>query len=153
MSEIDPAGTARDVATTRVSSTDVLAVGLGLRPGVSAERVVRAVREVLGECVIGCLATIDRRAGEEGLRSAAVALGVPLLGWTAEQLAKVDVPHPGARTAAVVGTPSVAEAAAVLAAHGGPIVLPKRVVDGIVVAAAVRGHGATEVQSANPVGS
>lgn len=137
----------------RPPATEVLAVGLGLRPGMPAERIVSVVREALGECVIGCLATIDRRVEEDGVRAAAAVFGVPLLGWSAEQLARVAVPHPGERIRAAVGTGSVAEAAAVLAADGGPLVRPKRVVDGIVVAAAGVGQGATEVQSANPLGS
>jgi len=113
-----------------------LAVGLGFRPGTSSERLLIALREVLGDKPIACLATIDRRAGERGLRVAASRLGVPVRTYTAAELAQVDVPNPSARTDDALGTASVAEAAALLAA-GGPLVIPKRTVDGIVIAAAL----------------
>ncbi|WP_054814229.1 cobalamin biosynthesis protein [Nocardia arizonensis] len=111
-------------------------VGLGLRPGVTAERILGAIREVLGDRMIGCLATLDRRAAEAGVRSAARALGVPVVAVAAEALADVDVPNPGPRVRAAVGTGSVAEAAAVIASGGGRLVRVKTVVDGVVVAAA-----------------
>ncbi|MFE9576007.1 cobalamin biosynthesis protein [Nocardia sp. NPDC006044] len=115
-----------------------LIVGLGLRPGTSADRIVAGVREVLAFNRISCLATIDRRAGESGLLDAAAVLGVPIRTFTAAELAEVPVPNPDSRTAAAVGTASVAEAAAVLAAGGGVLVVPKHTAHGIVVAAARR---------------
>ncbi|MEU0876734.1 cobalamin biosynthesis protein [Nocardia brasiliensis] len=113
-------------------------VGLGLRPGTSAERIVRVVREVMGERAIECLATIDRRAVEVGMQRAAAELAVRVLAFSATELAEVTVPKPDSRTAAAVGTPSVAEAAALLASAGGLLVVPKCVVDGVVVAVAER---------------
>lgn len=113
----------------------VLAVGVGVRPGVAAERIVRAVEVVVGEGVVGCLATVDRRVVEAGVRAAARILGVPLRAYSSEQLAGVAVRHESARTAAALGTPSVAEAAALLAG-GGELVNGRTIVDGIVVATA-----------------
>ncbi|MET9492066.1 cobalamin biosynthesis protein [Nocardia sp. NPDC006630] len=113
-----------------------LAVGVGMRSGVAAEAIVDAIREVLGDMAIGCLATVDRRSAEPGLVAAAEQLGVPLVVFTAAQLASVAVPSPSVRTAAAIGTPSVAEAAAVLAAGNGELVIRKRVVGGLTVAAA-----------------
>jgi cobalt-precorrin 5A hydrolase len=113
-----------------------LAVGLGFRPGTSTERLLLALREVLGNKPIACLATVDRRADELGLRGAATRLGVPVRAYAAAELARVDVPNPSARTDSALGTASVAEAAALLAA-GGPLAIPKRTVDGIVIAAAL----------------
>ncbi|MGY4100616.1 cobalamin biosynthesis protein [Nocardia sp. R16R-3T] len=120
------------------TSTDVpmCIVGLGFRPGTSSERILAALREVLDDRSIAGLATIDRRAGELGLRSAAAGLGVSVRSFTAAELGQVDVPNPAARTADALGTASVAEAAALLAADG-PLVIPKRTVDGIVIAAAL----------------
>ncbi|WP_433759987.1 cobalamin biosynthesis protein [Nocardia sp. CA-135398] len=111
-----------------------LAVGLGFRPGTSTERILDALREGLGDKPISCLATIDRRAEE--LRAAADHLGVSIRTFTAAELAQVDVPNPSSRTDDALGTASVAEAAALLAADG-PLVIPKRTVDGIVIAAAL----------------
>ncbi|MFF2082190.1 cobalamin biosynthesis protein [Nocardia sp. NPDC058176] len=112
-----------------------VAVGIGVRPGTESARIVHAVEAVAGKTPIACLATLDRRASEPGVRAAAAALGVALVGFTAEQLSGVDVEYDSGRTAAAVGTPSVAEAAALLAS-GGEIVFGRTIVDGIVVAAA-----------------
>ncbi|MGW0180567.1 cobalamin biosynthesis protein [Nocardia sp. NPDC003345] len=111
-----------------------LAVGLGLRPDLSADRILAALAEVLPGRPIACLATLDRRSGEPGVRGAASALGVPLRAYTAEQLGRVPVPNPSERVVAAVGIPGVAEAAALLAGSG-PLLVPRRVVGDVVVAA------------------
>jgi cobalt-precorrin 5A hydrolase len=111
-----------------------LAVGLGLRPDPSAERILAVLAEAFPGQRIGCLATLDRRAGEPGPREAAAVLGVPLFGYSAERLARVPVPNPSERVAAALGIPGVAEAAALLAGAG-PLLVPRQVVEGVVVAA------------------
>lgn len=112
----------------------MLVVGLGMRPGVARAAIVSAVRDVLGDAALHSLATIDRRAGEPGLVAAAAELGVPVIAFTAAELAEVDVPNPAARVLTALGTASVAEAAALR--FGGELVVSKRTVDGVVVAAA-----------------
>lgn len=67
-------------------------------------------RESLAE-----VATIDRRAGDPVVTT----LGLPVRAFTAEALAAVDVPTPSEVVRAAVGTASVAEAAALLAAGPG----------------------------------
>ncbi|NNH72894.1 cobalamin biosynthesis protein [Nocardia uniformis] len=114
-----------------------VAVGVGMRPGAESAGVLAAVRIVVGEMAIGCLATVDRRAGEPGLIAAAAELGVPIVAFTAEQLAAAVVPNPSFRTAEAIGTASVAEAAALLAAGTDRLAVDKCVVGGITVAAAV----------------
>ncbi|MET8800505.1 cobalamin biosynthesis protein [Nocardia sp. NPDC004568] len=114
-----------------------LAVGLGLRPDLPAERILAALAEAFPGRRITCLATLERRAGEPGPRGAAATLGVPLYGYSAEQLARVPVPNPSGRVVAALGIPGVAEAAALLAGAG-PLLVPRQVVRGVVVAAA---HG------------
>ncbi|MFD4457518.1 cobalamin biosynthesis protein [Nocardia sp. NPDC058480] len=125
----------RQPATGDAPSGSALAVGIGVRPGTEAERIVRAVRAVVGDTTIACLATLDRRAGELDVLSAAATLGVAVVAFTAEQLAEVDTEHSSDRVSAAVGTPNVAEAAALLAG-GGELVRGRTIVDGIVVAAA-----------------
>ncbi|MFI9409486.1 cobalamin biosynthesis protein [Nocardia gamkensis] len=110
-------------------------VGIGLRPGTSAAVIRAALREGVSGYRIACLATITQRFAEPGLRAVAAELQVPLRSYSAAELADVAVPNPGSRTQAAVGTASVAEAAALLAG-GGPLVIPKRVVQGVVLAAA-----------------
>lgn len=111
-----------------------------MRSGATASAIVSAVRDVLGDAVIGCLATVDRRAAEPGLVAAAAELGVPVVVFEAQDLAAVPVPHPSARAAEAIGTPSVAEAAALLAAASDRLIVAKRVIGGITLAAAVIRH-------------
>jgi cobalt-precorrin 5A hydrolase/precorrin-3B C17-methyltransferase len=70
------------------------------------------------------LATVDTKAGEAGIVGAAARLGVPLRTYPADLLAAVVVPNPSGASLAAVGTPSVAEAAAL--ARGGELLVPKR---------------------------
>ncbi|MCU1640083.1 MAG: cobalamin biosynthesis protein [Nocardia sp.] len=114
-----------------------LAVGVGMRSGAMASAIVQAVRVMAGGAVIGCLATVDRRAREPELVAAAAELGVPLAVFTAAELAAVTVPNPSPRAAEAIGTPSVAEAAALLASGSDQLVGAKQVIGGITVAAAV----------------
>ncbi|MCX4094242.1 cobalamin biosynthesis protein [Nocardia sp. alder85J] len=113
-----------------------MVVGIGFRPGTAGSVILAALRECLGDNGIRCLATIDRRGGEAGLAAAAGELGVPIVVFTAAELAAVAEPAVSPRVAAAVGTPSVAEAAALLATGSGELVLRKRVVGGVTVAAA-----------------
>ncbi len=76
---------------------------------------------------VATLATVDRRRGEPCVVDAAAALGASLVTFAADELARVAVPTPSDVVARHVGTPSVAEAAALLAAGpGARIVVPKR---------------------------
>ncbi len=112
-----------------------MTVGVGAVPGVSAEEVLAAVDAVLpAGARVARLATLDARAAEPGLLRAAVARGWPLAGHPAAVLAGVAVPSPSARVAAAVGTPSVAEAAALVG--GARLVVPKTVRGRVTVAVA-----------------
>ncbi|MFC4126618.1 cobalamin biosynthesis protein [Nocardia rhizosphaerae] len=113
-------------------------IGIGVRPDVPACRIVAAVRASAGDRVVVCLATLDRRATDPGIRAAATELGVPVRGYPAVELARVEVDYSSDRTAAAVGTPSVAEAAARRAGAdewgAGDIRCARTVIDGVVVA-------------------
>ncbi|MBW6435555.1 cobalamin biosynthesis protein [Actinoplanes hulinensis] len=119
-----------------------LVVGFGARAGVTAGDLSDAVRGVLaGEglacCPVAVLATLDRRAAEDGPREFAAAAGWRLAGFPASELAAQPVPTPSAAVGTAVGTPSVAEAAALRAAGpGGRLIVPKRVRSGVTVAVA-----------------
>jgi cobalt-precorrin 5A hydrolase/precorrin-3B C17-methyltransferase len=65
---------------------------------------------------VGVVATVDRRAGDPAVVALASWLGVPVRACTPGELSTLDVPNPSAIVADAVGTPSVAEAAALLAA-------------------------------------
>jgi cobalt-precorrin 5A hydrolase/precorrin-3B C17-methyltransferase len=93
----------------------VIGVGTALDapPAEVAELVAAAMAEAnLADESVTEVATIDRRRTEP----AVVALDLPVTTFTAEQLSRVDVPTPSEVVDATVGTPSVCEAAALLAA-------------------------------------
>jgi cobalamin biosynthesis protein CbiG len=101
-----------------------LVAGVGCSTGCPPDelRALIATSLPVGELV--ALATIDRRAEEPCMVEAAAALGVPLLTHSAEALGAVEVPTPSDIVADHVGTPSVAEAAALLS--GTRLIVNKR---------------------------
>ncbi|MEV5436125.1 precorrin-3B C(17)-methyltransferase [Streptomyces sp. NPDC052682] len=106
-----------------------LVVGVGASRGAPAEEVLELVEGALRDAGLSAasvaeLATVDAKAEEPGLLAAAERLGVPLVTYPAEELARVEVPNPSDAPLAAVGTPSVAEAAALL--RGGELLVPKR---------------------------
>jgi cobalt-precorrin 5A hydrolase len=115
-----------------------LVIGVGMQQGVDTAAILDAIRDAIGGERIECLATIDKRAAECGLIRAAESLGVEIVSFTAAELALVAIPNPSSRVARALDTASVAEAAAILAAHGGELIVPKCVSRGVVVAAARR---------------
>ncbi|XVU20853.1 cobalamin biosynthesis protein [Actinoplanes sp. CA-054009] len=127
-----------------------LVVGLGARRDTEAAVLRAAVDDVLGGAGVragdvAVLATVERRAGDPGVRRLALDLGWALVALSAEELAGRDVPHPSRGVAAAVGTPSVAEAAALCAAGvGAELIVPKTVFASVTVAVA-RGSGQAEL--------
>ncbi|MGW0736180.1 precorrin-3B C(17)-methyltransferase [Streptomyces sp. NPDC002851] len=106
-----------------------LVIGVGASKGAPVDEVLGLVRDALADAGLSpasiCeLATVDAKADEAGIVGAAEALGVPLVTYGAEELAGVDVPNPSEAPREAVGTPSVAEAAALV--RGGELVVPKR---------------------------
>jgi cobalamin biosynthesis protein CbiG len=118
----------------------VTTVGIGAVAGISAEEVLAAVDAVLPAGATDVrLATLDARATEPGLVAAAARRGWPLTGHPAADLARVPVRSPSAQVATLVGTPSVAEAAALLG--GGGLVVGKTVHGRVTVAVADQQEG------------
>lgn len=106
-----------------------LVVGVGCSRGCGADELLelidRALREA-GGGEVGALATVALKLEEPGLLEAARRRGWPLSGHSAADLARVPVPTPSAVVAAHVGTPSVAEAAALLTAGTGATLLVRK---------------------------
>jgi histidinol-phosphate aminotransferase len=113
----------------------VITVGVGASTGATADEVLAAVDAVLPAGGPVRLATLDARAVEPALREAAARRGWPLTGHPASALAAVPGTTPSLRAAAAVGTPSVAEAAALLG--GGQLVVGRTVHGRVTVAVAV----------------
>ncbi|KAB1944374.1 precorrin-3B C(17)-methyltransferase [Micromonospora sp. ALFpr18c] len=108
---------------TAVLRPPSLVAGVGASRGVPAAEVAELLHRVLADAGLDpaslrCLTSADVKADEAGIRSTADALGVPLVTWPATRLAAIDVPHPSEVVRAAVGTPSVAEAAALLGPDG-----------------------------------
>ncbi|MEU7580754.1 Rv2231c family pyridoxal phosphate-dependent protein CobC [Streptomyces sp. NPDC041068] len=120
---------ASDAGKVPFAKDAVLVVGVGACEDAPVEEVLGLVRDAVREAgfpeeAVAELATVDVKAGEPGIVGAAARLGVPLVAYPAAELARVTVPNPSARSRAAVGTPSVAEAAALRA--GGELLVPKR---------------------------
>jgi cobalt-precorrin 5A hydrolase/precorrin-3B C17-methyltransferase len=117
---------------TTVLHPPSLVVGVGAATTASVEEVVGLVRQALADAGLApesatAVTTLDRRAGDAALRAVGQALGVPVWGFPSAALAGVPVPHPSPVVDGAVGTPSVAEAAALLGAGpGAALVVPKR---------------------------
>ncbi|MER5180571.1 precorrin-3B C(17)-methyltransferase [Streptomyces sp. NPDC002896] len=106
-----------------------LVVGVGASKGAPADEILDLIRTALRDAALSPLsvaelATVDAKAGEAGIVEAARQLGVPVVTYGADELAGVDVPNPSGAPLAAVGTPSVAEAAALV--RGGELLVPKR---------------------------
>jgi cobalt-precorrin 5A hydrolase/precorrin-3B C17-methyltransferase len=121
-----PAHAYRILVTDRVVDLDArtvvlrppsLVVGVGASRGVQGAEVAELVDRALAGAglsrgSIACLATVDAKSGEAGILDAGRVLGVEVELRTAAELAGVRVPHPSEVVRLAVGTPSVAEAAA-----------------------------------------
>ncbi len=110
-----------------------LVLGVGCERGVSSAaleeglaRFLREQRYSLGS--IGTLATVELKADEAGLLELAARHGWQTVFYSAEELAAVAAtPNPSEVVARCVGTPGVAEPAALLAAGAGSLLVEKQV--------------------------
>ena len=101
----------------------VLWVGVGCERGTSRRVVETAISQVcqshhFAQGAIAGIATIDIKGDEVGLLELCEARHWPLKTFPSEVLKSVTVPTPSTVVEQEVGTPSVAEAAAIVAAHG-----------------------------------
>jgi cobalt-precorrin 5A hydrolase/precorrin-3B C17-methyltransferase len=108
----------------------VLWVGIGCERGTSQELIVRAIDETcktyhLATEAIAGIASINLKADEPGIVELCQRRNLILKTFDAEQLNQVTVPNPSEVVQQEVGTPSVAEAAAILA--GGNLIVAKQI--------------------------
>ncbi len=106
-----------------------LVVGVGCSRGASEAEIISLVRDSLADAGLAeksvtALASVDVKRDEAGLLAAAERLGVPVRFFSSEELSGFDAPNPSEVVADAVGTPSVAEAAAM--ACGSELVVEKR---------------------------
>ena len=95
-----------------------------LAPAELSDLIVVALAECsLDPCHVAAVATIDTRLDHP----AVLSLGWPVTSYSAAELAAVATPNPSPAVEAAAGTPSVAEAAALLAAGpGAELIVTKR---------------------------
>lgn len=107
-----------------------MVAGIGCNRETGKDEIVKLIREtLLRECIsmhsLRALATIDIKKEEAGLLKAARELGLPLLFFSREQIETIDVPHPSLTVKRHMGVKSVCEAAALLGAGKGELIIPK----------------------------
>jgi cobalt-precorrin 5A hydrolase/precorrin-3B C17-methyltransferase len=100
-----------------------LVLGIGASRNAPADEIDSLVAEVLRSAGLSALsvaavATADAKADEQGILEVCARHGWQLTTYAAGVLAEVAVPNPSAVVQQAVGTPSVAEASALL--HAGP---------------------------------
>jgi len=114
----------------------VLWIGVGCERGSSRQLIETAIGQTLAQGhwaagAIAGIATLDLKADEAGLIELCQDKGWPLRCFTAEELKDIQVPTPSEIVAREVGTPSVAEAAAIAAASdqtNGSLVTTKQII-------------------------
>jgi cobalt-precorrin 5A hydrolase/precorrin-3B C17-methyltransferase len=111
-------------ADTAVLRPPSLVVGVGASRGVPADEVGELIDRALADAdlcpaSVRGIATIDAKADEEGILEAAAARGWPVTTYPADVLAAIEVPNPSETVQEAVGSPSVAEAAALAGAPSG----------------------------------
>ncbi len=120
-----------------------LYVGVGCRRGVAARRILAFLKEVLGRSnlalgSVAALASIAAKRTEKGLLAAAAELEVPLLFFEKEEIIKLDgYFEKSPFVQKVMGVGGVCEPAAMLAAKGGRLLVPRQQKEGVTVAVAV----------------
>ena len=107
-----------------------LVAGVGTERGVAADEVIGLIEATLADAglaveSLACIASIDLKADEAGLLAAAAHFGVPLRLFSAQELEaeRYRLPNPSRVVEQAVGTPGVAEAAALKA---GTLLVEKR---------------------------
>jgi len=98
-----------------------ICVGLGCDRGASLQTLQEALQLALDSVAmlsnsIVAMATIDKKNDELGLLQLAASLNLKLRFFSADQLSRVTVPSPSEVVRKYMGTPAVAEAAALLSA-------------------------------------
>lgn len=126
----------------------MIAAGIGCREGAAADEVARALNLALKAHgiepqAVDAVATVDAKAQEAAIAALSRKLGKPLVTFGAAELAAASarVITRSALAEAVLGTPSVAEAAALLAAGRNARLLGPRAATDAATAALAIGDG------------
>ncbi len=130
--------------TVLVLRPKILSVGMGCNRNTPVEEMRRLLDTVLRECNLShrsivALASADLKANEPGLLDLAEQLNLEPIFFSRKQLGEViDVPTPSAVVKKHIGVNSVCEAAAILAARPGNLIVPKHKTPNVTLAIARR---------------
>jgi len=119
-----------------------LVAGIGCNRNTGSEEIKALLEEVLAtnnlaQSSLKCIASIDVKADEAGLIALANTLELPLVFFEREQLNQVkEIENPSTVVEKHVGVKSVCEAAAILAAQNGTLIVPKCTTPNVTVAIA-----------------
>ena len=113
-------------------AAEMLAVGVGCTRGAPCEVLAAGIDAVLAQhglerSSVRALASIEHKHDEVGLLTLAAERGWPLTFYAAEALAAAACVPSSARVMEAVGTPSVAEPAALLRAASRTLLVPKTI--------------------------
>jgi len=119
------------VITTASEAKKSLIVGVGCRKGTTQKEILEAIGLALkeGECLIDdirCVATIDLKGNEPGLKEACLTLGIPFRIIPSDLIKRFNGPYQ--RSAFVrekIGVEGVSEPCALLAGRRTKLVVPK----------------------------
>ncbi len=136
---------AESVITTASETMKRLIVGVGCRKGTSQEEILEAIDQALQQCEgsredIRCVATIDLKGDEPGLKGACVRLGLPLKIVPMDLIKSFDGPYQ--RSPFVkekIGVEGVSEPCALLAGRRTRLIVPKLTQGRVCVAIAREG--------------
>lgn len=108
-----------------------VAIGVGCQRGASLDTVAACIDAALRQLErprVRVLASIEQKRGEAAIQALARSRGWSLRFYLAEDLRRAPVANPSATVQRAMGTPSVAEAAAMLAAGTGldDLLIPKQ---------------------------
>mgnify|MGYP001562791978 CR=1 FL=1 len=133
---------AEPVITTASESARNIVIGIGCRRGIKKIEIIKAVRHALANTGqpmnrVRCIATIDLKQDEQGLRDACAALGVPLRVISADTVKRFSGRYE--RSSFVkekIGVEGVSEPCALIAAKKPRLILPKTIIGKVTVAVA-----------------
>ena len=119
-----------------------LVAGIGCNRDTDREEISAHLKKVLeshrlAPTSLKCIASIDVKADEAGLIALSKSLNLPLVFFKPEELNPVKgIQNPSLVVEKHVGVKSVCEAAAILAAHNGTLIVPKQTTKNVTLAIA-----------------
>ena len=129
-------------ASTLVLRPASLVAGIGCNRNTAADEIKSLLEEVLATAGLSllslkCLASIDIKSDEDGLIAVSREFDLPLVFFKREELNQViNIVNPSTVVEKHVGVKSVCEAAAILGARNGTLIVPKQKTKNVTVAIA-----------------